>query len=151
MSLYSRHDSAYFIPSLIVSNFCKMWQKYSFYLFRWNYALPSWLKKPEMKALRRASWKLPKQERGQSTLFSGMKRWDSGWTTGSLQAPHVRWCNLESSSRPVYDSCNIFCKFLMIFLIYYVQVSQTWNACNQNQNVFASNFSPLWIDLLNSG
>ncbi|OAY59719.1 trehalase [Manihot esculenta] len=30
------------------------------------------------------------------------------------------------------------------------QVSQTWNACNQNQNVFASNFSPLWIDLLNS-
>ncbi|KAF2313494.1 hypothetical protein GH714_011255 [Hevea brasiliensis] len=28
--------------------------------------------------------------RGQSTLFSGMKRWDSGLTTGSLLAPHVR-------------------------------------------------------------
>ncbi|WCJ26572.1 Trehalase [Euphorbia peplus] len=30
------------------------------------------------------------------------------------------------------------------------QVSETWEACNQNQNVFASNFSPLWIDLFNS-
>ncbi|KAJ9148117.1 hypothetical protein P3X46_030208 [Hevea brasiliensis] len=30
------------------------------------------------------------------------------------------------------------------------QESQTWNACNQNQNVFASNFSPLWIDMFNS-
>ncbi|KAF2298033.1 hypothetical protein GH714_007316 [Hevea brasiliensis] len=30
------------------------------------------------------------------------------------------------------------------------QESQTWNARNQNQNVFASNFFPLWIDLFNS-
>ncbi|KAL6545507.1 Trehalase [Orobanche gracilis] len=30
------------------------------------------------------------------------------------------------------------------------QESQTWTACNQNQNVFASNFSPLWIHLFNS-
>ncbi|GKV53285.1 hypothetical protein SLEP1_g59818 [Rubroshorea leprosula] len=29
--------------------------------------------------------------------------------------------------------------------------SQTWEAQNQNQNVFASNFVPLWIDLFNSG
>ncbi|XVF51258.1 hypothetical protein PTKIN_Ptkin04bG0170200 [Pterospermum kingtungense] len=28
---------------------------------------------------------------------------------------------------------------------------QTWEAQNQNQNVFASNFVPLWIDLFNSG
>ncbi|KAK6263303.1 hypothetical protein QUC31_009119 [Theobroma cacao] len=28
--------------------------------------------------------------------------------------------------------------------------SQTWEAQNQNQNVFASNFVPLWIDLFNS-
>ncbi|XP_002523413.2 trehalase [Ricinus communis] len=30
------------------------------------------------------------------------------------------------------------------------QESHKWKACNQSQNVFASNFSPLWIDLLNS-
>ncbi|KAL6518162.1 hypothetical protein OROMI_033863 [Orobanche minor] len=30
------------------------------------------------------------------------------------------------------------------------QESQRWTACNQNQNVFASNFSPLWIHLFNS-
>ncbi|EEF43408.1 alpha,alpha-trehalase, putative [Ricinus communis] len=30
------------------------------------------------------------------------------------------------------------------------QESETWRACNQNQNVFASNFSPLWIELFNS-
>ncbi|KAK6251492.1 hypothetical protein SCA6_005497 [Theobroma cacao] len=29
--------------------------------------------------------------------------------------------------------------------------SQTWEDQNQNQNVFASNFVPLWIDLFNSG
>lgn len=30
------------------------------------------------------------------------------------------------------------------------QESQKWKACNQSQNVFASNFSPLWINLFNS-
>ncbi|XP_065858523.1 trehalase isoform X2 [Euphorbia lathyris] len=30
------------------------------------------------------------------------------------------------------------------------QISETWQASNQNQNVFASNFSPLWSDLFNS-
>ncbi|KAG6791566.1 hypothetical protein POTOM_000689 [Populus tomentosa] len=29
--------------------------------------------------------------------------------------------------------------------------SETWQACNQNQNVYASNFIPLWIDLFHSG
>ncbi|KAH8522178.1 hypothetical protein Peur_040719 [Populus x canadensis] len=28
--------------------------------------------------------------------------------------------------------------------------SETWQACNQNQNVYASNFIPLWIDLFHS-
>ncbi|GAV68695.1 Trehalase domain-containing protein [Cephalotus follicularis] len=30
------------------------------------------------------------------------------------------------------------------------QESEKWEGCNQNQNVFASNFVPLWIDLFNS-
>ncbi|KAL5814435.1 hypothetical protein ACOSQ4_025076 [Xanthoceras sorbifolium] len=28
--------------------------------------------------------------------------------------------------------------------------SHTWQACNQNHNVYASNYAPLWIDLFNS-
>lgn len=28
--------------------------------------------------------------------------------------------------------------------------SETWQACNQNQNAYASNFIPLWIDLFHS-
>ncbi|KAL5747755.1 hypothetical protein ACOSQ2_025052 [Xanthoceras sorbifolium] len=28
--------------------------------------------------------------------------------------------------------------------------SHTWQACNQNHNVYASNYTPLWIDLFNS-
>jgi len=44
------------------------------------------------KAQWRVSWKLPKQEKTQSILFSGMTRWDSGSITDSPMALYARFC-----------------------------------------------------------
>ncbi|KAF5935291.1 hypothetical protein HYC85_026420 [Camellia sinensis] len=37
-----------------------------------------------------------------------------------------------------------------LFLINFLLQGHTWEASNQNRNIFASNFIPLWIELFNS-
>ena len=77
-----------------------------------------------------------------------MGQWLDYWITNdtACQVP----CSCKCCLNYIY-SCDIFSISFPIYMFCYVQESQTWKACNQNQNMFASNFSPLWITLFNSG
>ncbi|XWS61566.1 hypothetical protein CRYUN_Cryun07bG0136300 [Craigia yunnanensis] len=66
---------------------------------------------------------------------------ESGWDFST------RWMR-NSSEFTTLSTTTILPVDLNIFIL---REPQTWEAQNQNQNVFASNFVPLWIDLFNSG
>ena len=84
-----------------------------------------------------------------SVFWNGeMGQWfDYRLTNGTICKVFSSCMCLKSQYLILYFS-PIFSWFL---LISYFQESETWQACNQNQNVYASNFIPLWIDLFHSG
>lgn len=107
-------------------------------------------------ALQRNSWRLQKPDWKQWGPSSGTTRWGNGLITGLLISTVPRCCR-ECYARLALSQSSLFHFVLQIILtwslvrsLWFQEVHQL-DLNNQNHNIYASNFIPLWIEENYSG